>query len=59
MNDFTNDERRYLVSLLEAAHTQLIHELHHTDSREFQRALREQISINEQLLNKVVHPHAA
>ena len=53
MTEFTAEERQYLVNALEAAHKTLLRELNHTDSREFQSQLKQQIEMNESLTRKL------
>jgi len=53
MNEFTDRERDYLSTVLLAAHTQLMHELHHADSNEYKAQLRRQIELNESVTMKV------
>jgi hypothetical protein len=55
----TADEQRYLLALLKNAQTQLLNELHHTDSREFQQGLRREIATNETLIAKLAAQQAA
>ncbi len=52
MLDLSEKERQYLVTLLKAAHTELLHELHHADASEYKEQLRKQIEINELLTAK-------
>ncbi len=53
MFDMTSDEREYLRETLEAAHTQLLHELHHVHRKEFRGILRQRVEINEKLLERL------
>lgn len=53
MFDMTSDERDYLIETLEAAHTQLLHELHHVHRRQFREVLRQRVEINETLMQRL------
>lgn len=51
--DFDEREREYVLTVLLAAHTQLLHELHHADSADYKQQLRRQIELNERITLKV------
>jgi hypothetical protein len=51
--EITEQERDYLVNLLDARHTAMLHELHHTDARDFKEMLRQMIEMVEHLRAKV------
>lgn len=53
MRELIENERDYLLTVLVAAHTQLMHELHHADSKEYKADLRRQIELNESVTVKV------
>lgn len=53
MLDFKDDERDYLIDVLQSAHRQLLRELHHADSFSFKEHLRQQIATNEQMIEKL------
>ena len=53
MFDLTHDEKHYLLTVLQSGHKELLHNLHHADSREFRRTLRERLEMNEQLTAKI------
>ena len=53
MFDVTNEERDYLVDVLEHAHRELLHELHHTDNRGFRQMLRRLLHVNEDLTSRI------
>ncbi len=53
MVDLTLDEQEYLVNVLRSAHTQLLRDLHHADSRDFRQALRNVIELNERVFGKM------
>ena len=52
MFEVTSEEREYLVDVLEHAHKELLHELHHTDNRKFKQMLRELVHINEDVTRR-------
>ncbi len=51
--DFTAEEREYILELLKTAHAELLHELHHTDTRSFEQVLKERVALNEKLTSKL------
>ena len=53
MLDLNPEEREYISQLLKSAHDQLLHELHHTDTRKFEEGLRKRVEINEGLTRKL------
>jgi hypothetical protein len=53
MDEFNERERDYMMTVLLAAHTQLMHELHHADSSEYKSELRRKIELNELVTMKV------
>ena len=59
---FTESEREYLLEVLVEAHTQMLHELHHSDTRTFEEGLKRRIALNELLqkelrtINSPGHP---
>ncbi len=55
MVDLTLDEQEYLVNVLRSAHTQLLRDLHHADSRDFRQALRNVIELNERVFGKMAN----
>jgi hypothetical protein len=60
--DVTDAEREFLVDLLDARHTSMLHELHHTDTYDYKQFLQEKIDLLEQLRQKLKSltsaPHA-
>lgn len=54
MFDMTTDEREYLKETLEAAHTQLLHELHHVHRSQFRNLLRSRVDLNEKLQERLL-----
>jgi hypothetical protein len=53
MFDVTREERDYLVTVLEHAHKELLHELHHTDNRQFRQMLRRLLHVNEDVTRRI------
>lgn len=53
MFDLTHDEKQYLMTVLQSGHKELLHNLHHADSRDFRRTLRERLDLNEQVMAKI------
>ena len=53
MNDLSDEERLYLVELLERRLESLLHELHHATTRHFKGALRDEIALTERLRDKL------
>ena len=51
--NLTEHERDYLCELLEAALKEKLHELHHTDSREYRALLREKVAVIEALTARI------
>jgi transcription termination factor NusB len=49
----TNEEREYLMTLLEATHREKLHELHHTDRAEYKGIIRSEIAMIETLRVKL------
>ncbi len=51
--DITEQERDYLLELLEAKRSEMLHELHHTDTLDFKEMLRRRVELAEGLRAKV------
>ena len=51
--DLTNHETEYLKQLLEAAHKELQHEIHHARNQEFKDGLKRQLNLNEKLRERM------
>ena len=51
--EVSNDERDFLLELLEARHTSMLHELHHTDTYQYKELLRHKIALLEKLRQKL------
>jgi len=54
MVELNQEEREYVLELLEASHRQLIHELHHTDTTRYGDVLRAKLELNETLTARLV-----
>ena len=53
MLELTPEEQAYVVELLEGDHKELLHELHHTDTREFEDTLKARLQLNESVRRKL------
>ncbi|MBD0325615.1 MAG: hypothetical protein ICV68_04250 [Pyrinomonadaceae bacterium] len=51
--DITDQERELLVELLAAKNTAMLHELHHTDARDYRESVKRSIEVLEGLRAKV------
>ena len=51
--DITDEERDYLLELLEARGAEMLHELHHTDTLDYKEGLRRRIGLVEGLRSKL------
>ena len=51
--DITDQERELLVELLAAKNTAMLHELHHTDARDYRELVKQRIGVLEGLRAKV------
>ena len=51
--DITDQERGYLLELLEAKRSEMLHELHHTDTLDYKEMVRRRIELVEGLRAKV------
>lgn len=51
--EVTDEERDFLLELLEWRHKQMLHELHHTDTNDYKGFLRQRIELLERLTEKV------
>lgn len=56
MLDLPDDEREYLIEMLREAHTQLLHQMHHSSTSQYRTILRERLALNERLLEKIDRP---
>jgi hypothetical protein len=51
--DITEQERDYLLELLEAKRSEMLHELHHTDTLDYKEMLRRRMALADGLRSKV------
>jgi hypothetical protein len=51
--EITNSEKDLIFELIEAAHREMIHEIDHTDAREFRKLLQEKLELLEHVGAKV------
>jgi hypothetical protein len=51
--DVTDAERAFLLELLDARHTSMLHELHHTDTYDYKQLLQEKVDLLEILRQKL------
>ena len=51
--DINNSERDLIFELIESAHRDLIHEIDHTDAREFRKLLQDKLSLLEDVGAKI------
>ena len=51
--DITDEEREYLLEILDARREELLHELHHTDTLDFKEMLRRKVEVAEGLRSKL------
>ena len=57
--DITDQEREYLLELLETRVTAMYHETHHTDAREYKSLLMQRFAVIEGLKAKIEKLHPA
>ena len=51
--EITNSEKDLMFELIEAAHREIIHEIDHTDAREFKKLLQQKLELLEHVGAKV------
>jgi hypothetical protein len=51
--EITNSEKDLIFELVETAHREVIHEIDHTDTREFRKLLQQKLGLLEQIGAKV------
>ena len=51
--EITNSEKDLIFELIESAHREMIHEIDHTDAREFKKLLQEKLELLEHVGAKV------
>jgi hypothetical protein len=57
--EITDLERQFLVEVVETASRTMIHELDHTDSREYRKRLQHRMTMLEHISKKIKEPHDA
>jgi hypothetical protein len=55
--DITDEEREYLLEILDARREELLHELHHTDTLDFKEMLRRKAALVESVRSKLAAGH--
>ena len=50
---FSDTEQQLLIELLDSQHRELLHEIHHTDDRDYKQSLKEKEGAMEELLKKL------
>jgi hypothetical protein len=53
--DITDQEREYLLEILEAQREELLHELHHTDTLDFKEMLKRKAELVEAVRSKLAN----
>jgi hypothetical protein len=53
--DITDEERDYLLEILDARREELLHELHHTDTLDFKEMLRRNVELVESVRSKLIN----
>jgi hypothetical protein len=51
--NLTTQEKDYLLEVLEARHAEMLHELHHTDTADYRKLLRQNLELVEALKEKL------
>lgn len=51
--ELTIPEREYLKQVLDTARTSLLHGMHHAHAHEFKDVLKQQLDLNEKVLQKI------
>ena len=51
--DITDQEKEFLLELLETKSTALLHEIHHTDARDYKEMLKQRMDLLERLRAKL------
>ena len=57
--EITESERHLLLEIVEAASRTMLHEIDHTDSREYRKRLRERLHVLEHLTRIMKEPQEA
>jgi len=53
MIDLTIEDQEYVRKLVESAHKELLHELHHAAKLEFKEKLKKELELNEKVFAKL------
>jgi hypothetical protein len=53
--DITDEEREYLLEILDARREEMLHELHHTDTLDFKEMLRRNVELVEAVRSKLIN----
>jgi hypothetical protein len=53
MLEISEQESKYLLELLEATHKDMLHEINHTDTRDYKNMLKEKIAVVDELTAKI------
>jgi hypothetical protein len=53
--DITDEEREYLLEILDARREELLHELHHTDTLDYKEMLQRKIALVEAVRLRLVN----
>lgn len=56
--NLTDAEREFLLEVLEARHTSMLHELHHTDTHDYKQLLLQKVDLLEKLREKLMPSRA-
>ena len=54
--DITDQEKEFLLELLETKSTAMLHEMHHTDTRDYKGMLKQRMELLERLRTKLGGP---
>jgi hypothetical protein len=54
--EITDSERQFLTEVVDAASKTMLHEIDHTDSREYRKHLQERLEVLENLAKKIKEP---
>jgi hypothetical protein len=55
--EITNSEKDLMFELIETAHREMIHEIDHTDARDFRKLLQQKLGLLEQIGAKIGAAH--
>jgi hypothetical protein len=57
--EITDSERNFLMELVDSASRTILHELDHTDTREYRKKLQDRMRVLEHLSGKIQEPQEA